>query len=107
MRNKFTNLLRDTVALISHDDNSFFGKGTFVHIFAFQKSSYNRALLLAEPSGEIDIVDTNASEGTHRGLNDLGVIAVGGVERTEDIMNAKPIASADDRAEIARVLDAV
>ena len=37
----------------------------------------------------------------------FGVIAVGGVERTNDIMDTKPIAGTDDGAQIAGVLNAV
>ena len=52
-------------------------------------------------------MDTDTGEGTHGGLHDFGVIAIGSVERADDIVNAEPIAGADDGAEIAGVLDSV
>ena len=56
---------------------------------------------------QVGVVDLNSCEGAHGSLYHLGVVAVGGVGRTNDLMHAEPVAGADDRAEIARILDAI
>ena len=52
-------------------------------------------------------MDADAGEGTHCSLNHLGTIAIGGVQRAENITHTEPITGADDGTEVAGILNAV
>ncbi len=56
---------------------------------------------------EVGVGDVGAGECSHCGLDGFGVVDVGTCAGAHDVVDAEPVGSADDCAEVAGVLDVV
>lgn len=104
-----SNLWRDTIAFIAHDDNTVGGKWLVVDVFAVELGTVDRGVggHRIQVSQKININYVHARNASHRSLNDLRVPGVDSIFATDYLINAEPVSQTDDSAQIAWVLDAV
>lgn len=98
------------LALVAHYDYALTLKLGGVDILAIEHRAINRHPALLRPIeelGEWQIVDSDSKYGTHGGLYDLGIVAVGAIRRAEYIAYAKPVGKTYYSAKIARILHPV
>ena len=103
-------LVRDAVTLVAHDNDTIGREIGVVDVSPFEKSAIDidaTATRIGKTLRQVKIMYAHARNGTHRSLYHLGTETVGSCGRADDVVDAKPVAKADDSAEIAWVLDAV
>ena len=88
----------DAVALVAHDNDALVGELLLVDVLAVEQCAVDGTVVLAQQCFEVGIDEVDVSQGTHRGLHHLGIVAVGSVLRTVDGADAKPVGYADDGA---------
>lgn len=93
-----------SLSFVSHDDNAMGREFLLIDVLSVEEGPIDGSRSLTEFFSQFAIVDADASESTHSGLCGLGIVDVGGVRRTEDVTNAKPIGQPNDGTQIARVL---
>ena len=62
---------------------------------------------MSEQLQQVAIYNMYVCDTAHGGLNDFGVVDVGGVGRAIDGVDAKPVGNADDGSQVARVLNTI
>lgn len=60
-----------------------------------------------EGGGEVCGVNADAGEGAHAGVDDLLVEEVRGVGREQDAVEGEPVGEAEERADVAGILEAI
>ena len=100
----------DAMRLAPDDDDAL---GPLAHpkqVLAVQQSTvdgFAPLALLAEENGKVDHGDVDPENGTHRGLNHLGIPNLHTIVAAHHLANAEPLRRADEGTHVARVGDAV
>jgi len=97
----------EAAAFAADDDDGVGMRGERVDVVADEVAAEDGRAGVSEGGGEIGGVDADAGEGAHAGVDDFLVEEVGGVGGEEDAIEAEPVGEAEERADVAGILQAV
>ena len=101
MSNVLPRMTADAFTLITHDNDTICRQRLLIDILPLKESAIDRQLrTLATKAGQIcrqiHVMDINASHSTHRSLHRFGIEGIDRTNRTNQMLDAKPIGNTYD-----------